>query len=249
VLEGSIASLGGQYVLGLRATNCRTGELLDQEQAQAARKEEVLTALSQMARNFRTRAGESLTAVQEHDIPLEQATTSSLEALKAYRVGWQAARSGRSVAAIPFFKRAAEIDPKFAMAHAALALEYGSGAEPTLATDSIRRAYELRDRTSDRERFFIAAYYDGRATGNQEKARQTCEAWARMYPREVLPHAFLAGFIYRALGQYGKAAEEAQKTIELGPDDSLGYGFLGDAYVDLNRLPEAEEVLRKASER
>jgi serine/threonine protein kinase/tetratricopeptide (TPR) repeat protein len=249
VLDGSIASLGSQYVLGLRTTSCRTGDILDQEQLQAARKEDVLTALSQMASKFRTRVGESLATIQQHDTPLEDATTPSLEALKAYSLGWRRNASAGADAALPFFKRAVEIDPKFAMGYAALGLYYGTTGESNLAAENIRKAYELRDRASDKEKFFISAYYDGRATGNQEKAQQTCEQWAQSYPREWMPHTFLSGFIYPVLGRYEKAAEEGRKAVDLAPDIYTGYFLLGYDFVYLDRPAEAEDVLRRASER
>jgi serine/threonine protein kinase/Flp pilus assembly protein TadD len=249
VLDGSIASLGSQYVLGLRAKNCRTGQILAEEQAQAARKEEVLNALSQIASKFRTRVGESLVTVEKHDIPLAEATTPSLEALKAYSLGWKVLTSSGEGAAIPFFKHAVELDPKFAAAYVSLGLMYGSMGDSALATESTTKAYQLRDRASDKERFFITAYYDGRATGNQEKAQQTCDAWVETYPREFLPHSFLAGFIYPVLGKYQKTIEESQKTIELAPDKGIGYLALGYTFASLGRLGEAEDAIRRASER
>jgi tetratricopeptide (TPR) repeat protein/predicted Ser/Thr protein kinase len=249
VLQGSIAALGNQYVLGLRAENCRTGKVLDDELVQAAKKEDVLNALSQMASKFRTRVGESLATVQQHDVPLEEATTSSLQALQAYSMGWQRNASAGADASLPFFKRAVEIDPKFAMGYAALGLYYGTTGESDLAAENTRKAYELRDRASDREKFFITAYYDGRATGNQEKAQQTCEQWAQIYPREWTPHAFLSGFIYPVLGRYEKAAEEGRKAIELAPDAYTGYFLLGYNFIYLERPAEAEDVLRRTSDR
>jgi eukaryotic-like serine/threonine-protein kinase len=249
VLEGSIAALGNQYVLGVRAENCRTGKVLDDEQVQATKKEDVLNALSQMASKFRTRVGESLATVEQHDVPLEEATTSSLEALQAYSIGWQRNASAGADAGLPFFKRAVEIDPKFAMGYAALGLYYGTTGESDLAAENTRKAYELRDHVSDKEKFFITAYYDGRATGNQEKAQQTCDQWAQIYPREWTPHAFLSGFIYPVLGRYEKAAEEGHKAIELAPDTYTGYFLLGYSFVYLDRPAEAEDVLRRASER
>jgi eukaryotic-like serine/threonine-protein kinase len=249
VLQGSIAALGNQYVLGLRAEDCRTGKVLDDELAQAAKKEDVLNALSQMARRFRTRVGESLATVQQHDVPLEEATTSSLQALQAYSIGWQRNALSGADAGLPFFKRAVEIDPKFAMGYAALGLYYGTTGESGLAAENTRKAYELRDRVSDKEKFFITAYYDGRATGNQENAQQTCDQWAQIYPREWTPHAFLSGFIYPVLGRYEKAAEEGRKIIELAPDSYTGYFLLGYNFVYLDRPAEAEDVLRRASDR
>jgi serine/threonine protein kinase/tetratricopeptide (TPR) repeat protein len=249
VLDGSIANLGSQYVLGLRAKNCRTGEILDEEQVEVARKEDVLNALTQIASSFRTRVGESLVTVEKHDTPLAEATTPSLEALKAYSMGWKVVASAGGDAAVPFFKQAIEIDPRFAAAYASLGLMYGSIGETELGTENARKAYQLRDRASDNEKFFITAYYDGRATGNQEKARQTCEAWAQAYPREWTPHSFLGGFIYPVLGEYEKAAQEAQKAIELAPDFGVGYALLGYSSLGLDRLGAAEDAARRASER
>jgi serine/threonine protein kinase/tetratricopeptide (TPR) repeat protein len=249
VLDGSIASLGSKYVLGLRAKNCRTGDILDEEQVEVARKEDVLNALTEIASKFRTRVGESLVTVEKHDTPLAEATTPSLAALKAYSMGWKVVASPGGDAAIRFFKHAVEIDPKFASAYASLGLMYGSSGETELGTENIGKAYELRDRASDNEKFFITAYYDGRATGNQKKAQQTCEAWAQAYPREWTPHSFLAGFIYPVLGEHEKAADEAQKVIELAPDFGVGYALLGSNSLSLDRLGAAEDAVRRASER
>jgi serine/threonine protein kinase/tetratricopeptide (TPR) repeat protein len=249
MLQGSIATLGDQYVVGLRAENCRTGKVLDDQLIQAAKKEDVLNALSQMASKFRARVGESLTTVRQHDVPLEEASTSSLQALQAYSMGWERNAAAGGDAGLPFFKRAVEIDPKFAMGYASLGLFYGSTGESNLATENIRKAYELRDRASDREKFFITAYYDGRGTGNQEKAQQTCEAWIQSYPREVTPHHFLAGFIYPVLGRYERAVEEGRKAIALAPDAFTGYYLLAYNYVYLGRIAEAEDELLRTSER
>jgi hypothetical protein len=164
-------------------------------------------------------------------------------------MGWKRNASAGADAGLPFFKRAVEIDPKFAMGYAALGLYYGSTGESDLATENIRKAYELRDHASDKEKFFITAYYDGRATGNQEKAQQTCEQWAQIYPREWTPHAFLSGFIYPVLGTYEKAVKEGHKAVELAPDTYTGYFLLGYNFVYLDRPAESEDVLRRASER
>jgi DNA-binding winged helix-turn-helix (wHTH) protein/tetratricopeptide (TPR) repeat protein len=249
VLEGSIKPLGSEYVLDLRSVNCRTGENIDDEQVQVARKEDALDAVTRMARGFRARAGESVAALAKHDTPLADATTSSLEALKSYSMGWKIAASQGGETAIPFFQRAVEIDPSFAVAYASLGLMYGSTGSSELATENVTRAYELRDRASDKERFFITAYYFGRATGNQVKAQQVCDEWARTYPREFLPHAFLAGFVDLVLANYKGAVEEAQKVIELNPDASLGYYLLGYNWIYLNDLQAAETSIRTAAER
>jgi eukaryotic-like serine/threonine-protein kinase len=248
VLDGSIASLGSQYVLALRAKTCRTGDVLDEEQAQAAGKEDVLNSLSQIASKFRTRVGESLATVEEHDTPLAEATTPSLEALKAYSAGLKTGLSG-SISGVPFFKRAIEIDPQFAVAHAALGLMYGDMGESGLSAESTTKAYQLRDHASDREKFFIAASYELHVTGNLEKAQQTCESWVRTYPREIMPHAFLAGVIYIASGNYETAVEEDKKAIEIDPGSAIGYSQIAFNYEYLDRFGEATNILQQAAAR
>ena len=248
-LGGSISSLGSQYVLGLNAKDCHTGGILINEQVQVARKEEVLSALTQMAGKFRTNAGEPLATVEKHNTPLAEATTPSLDALKAYSEGWKMASTQGEAAAVPFFKRAVEIDPKFAIAYAVLGVMYGSTGESDLAAEYTSKAYELRDRANDSERFLITAYYDGRTTGNQERALQTCEAWARAYPREFNPYLFLSGFIYPVMAEYEKGAAAGEKAIELSPDISVGYVNRSFNLVALDRLTDAESTLRLASER
>ena len=184
VLEGSIASLGSQYVLGLRAKNCDTGNILDQEQIQAAKREDVLNSLSEIVRKLRTRLGESQATVEKHSTPLAEATTPSLEALKAYSTGMRVLNSSANYpTAIPFFQRAVEIDPKFAMAHASVGIASSTLGETVLAAQSATRAWQLRDRVTDRERFFIDFIYDRQVTGNLERAYQTLELWLRTYPR------------------------------------------------------------------
>ena len=249
VLEGSIASLGSQYVLGLRAKNCRTGDLLDSEQVQAARKEDVLNALNRIASRFRTRAGESRSTIARHDTPLAEATTPSLEALRAYSAALKAHSSSGAMTALPLFRRAAEIDPNFAMAHAYLGRAYADLDESDLAAESTGRAWQLRDRASDREKFFIAAGYETLVTGNLERARQTCEAWAQTYPRDATPHALLSGYGNKVTGQFEKAAAEARRAIELDPDFAMEYYNLAVNHVYLNRLAEAEDILRSAARR
>jgi tetratricopeptide (TPR) repeat protein len=249
VLDGSITSFGSQYVLGLRATNCRTGDILDDEQAPAARKEDVLNALSQIAGKFRTRVGESRTTVAKHDTPLEEATTPSLEALKAYSAAWKVLSSTGPAAALPLYKRAIEIDPKFAMAYANLGIAYGSTGEADLAAENNGKAYRLRDRASDAERFFIDASYDVSVTGNLEKAQQTCELWAQTYPRDSRPHGFLAGMIVGVFGKYDKMLDESRKLVVLDPDLNVAYNLLALSYQSLDRLVEAENTLQRASER
>ena len=249
VLDGSIQSLGSQYVLGLRAKNCRTGDVLDEEQVQAARKEDVLNALSQMASGFRTRVGESLATVKEHETPLAEATTSSLEALKAYSAGRRVIFSKGIAAAVPLFKRAVEIDPQFALAQAQLGLAYSALGESVLSMESTRKAYQLRDRASDREKFFITAMYDREVTGNLEKARETLELWTQTYPRDSDPHGLLSGFSTQGTGRYEQSIEEAKKAIALDPDYAPAYVNLAYSYFYLGCSEEAEKVLQSASER
>ena len=249
VLEGSIASLGSQYVLGLRAKRCGTGEVLDEEQVEAAKIEDITTALSQIASKFRTRVGESLATVKQHDTPLEEASTPSLEALKVYSTAWKVHALSGDAAALPLFKRAVEIDSKFAIAYAFLGRTYGDMGDPALSAESTTKAYQLRDRTSDREKFFITATYDQQVTGNLEKAQETFELWAQAYPRELPPHGLLSGAIYPVLGKYDKAVEEAKKAIGLNPNFVFAYVNLATAYQFLDRLEEAETTFQQASER
>jgi serine/threonine protein kinase/Flp pilus assembly protein TadD len=248
LLEGSISSLGSQYVLGLRATNCRTGDILDQQQAQAARKEDVLSTLSQIAVRFRTRAGESLATVRQHDTPLAEATTSSLEALRSYSGAFKAGLSADPSTAIPMLQRAIEIDPNFAMAHAFLARVYGDTWQTELAAQSIRKAYELRQHTGDREQFFITASYDLQATGNLERAQRTVESWAQTYPRDRDAHA-MSSLVYQNLGRYERAVEECQKAIEVDAAFPPGYVNLAWTYLFMERLTDAERTVGQASAR
>jgi DNA-binding winged helix-turn-helix (wHTH) protein/tetratricopeptide (TPR) repeat protein len=249
VLDGSIASLGSLYVLTLRAKDCRSGDVLDEEQVQAARKEDVLNVLSQIASRFRTRVGESLSTVKSHDTPLAEATTPSLEALKAYSAGWQASFLSGSAAAVPLLKRAIEIDPNFASAYAALGRMYGDIGESALSAENTSRAYQLRDRASDQERFFISLTYDLQVTGNLEKAEQTCDLWVQAYPRAWLPHGLLSGGIYNTLGKYEKSVDEAKLAIGIDPDFSVGYSILAGSYLALGRTGEAGNTLQRASGR
>ncbi|MGA7078609.1 MAG: protein kinase [Terriglobales bacterium] len=249
VLDGSIASLGSHYVLGLRAKTCDGGDVLAEEQVQAARKEDVLNALDQIASKFRTRVGESLTTVEKHNTPLAEATTPSLEALKAYSAAVKVEFANGFVASVPLFKRAVEIDPKFAMAHAHLGLTYSNIGESVLSIESTTAAYELRDRASDRERFFITVLYDRQVTGNLEKAQQTLELWAQTYPRDYLPHGLLSGFANQGLGNYEKSIEEAQKALAIDPDLTPAYTNFAASYFYLDRPSEAESTLQRASGR
>ena len=249
LLEGSIASLGSQYVLGLRAKTCSAGDILDEEQVQAARKEDVLKALSQIAHKFRTRVGESLATIQKHDTPLYEATTPSLEALKAYSAGFRVSFSNGNADAVPLLKRAVEIDPQFAMAYAALGLMYSGLGESVLSLESTRKAYQLRDHTSDRERFFITTLYDRDVTGNLEKEQQTLQLWAQTYPRDRDAHGLMSGFASQGMGQYEKSLKEAKTALGIDPDCSPCFVNIASAYFCLDRPLEAEATARRAFER
>jgi tetratricopeptide (TPR) repeat protein len=248
-LDGSIGRLGSQYVLGLRATNCNTGSVLDQEQTQAARREDVLNSLSQIARRFRIKVGESLATVEKHSTPLVEATTPSLEALQAYSTAVKAILSGGG-AEIPLFRRALEIDPQFAVASAHLGLAYSAGGRSTLAAESTAKAWKLRDRVSGRERFFIDFLYDRQVTGNLEKAYQTLELWNQTYPRgDPDTRGLLGGISTLGTGRFERAIEASQKIVAAAPDVQVGYGNLASSLFFLDRFPEAEGALQRAYER
>jgi tetratricopeptide (TPR) repeat protein len=247
-LDGSIASLGTQYVLGLRATNCRSGEVLDEEQAQAARKEDVLNSLSQIASRLRTRLGESLATVEKHDTPLAEATTSSLEALKAFSASFKVPSTAPPDTGLSLLKRAVEIDPKFAMAQALLGDFYALDGESVLAAQSITKAYQLRDRVSDHERFFITASYDETVTGNLERLQQTGELWEQMYPRDSVVRGGALPVAYAGLGKYERVVEEGERAIELDPESAIAYFNLAFGYICLGRVKEAERTIQRATE-
>jgi serine/threonine protein kinase/tetratricopeptide (TPR) repeat protein len=249
MVEGSITGLGNGYVLSLRARNCRTGEVLDEEQAPAAKKEEVFPALGQMANHFRTRA-ESLPTVPKEPTLGDQATTSSLEAWRFYSAAMKAQQAkAQTTEAVHLFTRAIEIDPQFAMAYAHLGRLYATLGESELGAKNIAKAYELRNRVSDRENYEITFNYHRQITRNLEVARQTLESWAQKYPGERGPHGFLGAFTTQGSGRYEKAVEEGQKAIGLDPDYSIGYQNVTFANIYQNKLPEAEATLRQASQR
>jgi tetratricopeptide (TPR) repeat protein len=248
VLQGSIAALGSQYVFGLRATNCATGDILADEQAQASRKENVLSTLSQMATRFRTRVGESLATIERYSTPLE-ATTPSLEALQAYSAGFKAGLTGSSVRAVALFQRAVAIDPDFALAHAQVGFRYGVLGESALARQSLQKAYQLRNRASDAERFFIDTLYDRDFTGNLERERRTLETWAEIYPRDASAHTLIAGLALMSTGQHELAIAETDKAIALDRDHTPAYVNKAFNQVRLNRLDDALLTVHRAAER
>jgi serine/threonine protein kinase len=249
VVGGSIASLGTQYILGLRAQNCGTGDLLDEEQLQAARKEDVVNVLGQLATRFRTRVGESPATVRQHSTPLEESSTASLDALKAYSAAYRAIGAPT---AIPQLKRAVEIDPGFAIAHSQLGLLYSTRGETILGEESTRKAFELRDHATDRDRFFIMTIYDRNVTGNLEKQGETLRLWAQTYPRDPVAPGLMAGFFTAGTGQYELMIEEARKAIAIGFDagqSTPAYYSVAGGYISLGRPADAEQPLRQAMTR
>ena len=250
VLDGSIAALGSQYVLGLRAKNCMTGDILADEQAQAARKEEVLTTLSQIAIRFRTRVGESLATIEKHSTPLVEATTPSLEALQAFSAGENGIRSTFDwVKRLPHFQRAVAIDPEFALAHAMVGFAHSQLGESTLGRQSLLKAHQLRERASDVERFNIETLYDRDYTGNLERERRTLETWAETYPRDARPHSLVAGLALSSTGPHDLAIAETDKALTLDPDLIPAYNSKARNQLHLNRLDDALLTVRRATER
>jgi len=240
-INGSIAALGNQYVIGLNAINCATGDALAREQIQAAGKEKVLDALGSSTAKLRGELGESLPSVQKFDVPLEQATTPSLEALKAFSLG----RIKDSAAAIPFYERAIELDPNFALAYLRLGIAYHNLGQPERADGCVAKAFQLRERTSEREKLFIASMYYYVGTGELEKAIQTFTIWTQSYPRDYVPRADL-GTSWSNLGRYEKAAETTRDAMPLDADNVVGYVNLGEFYVNLDRFAEARDISMQA---
>ena len=246
MLSGSIAGLGSQYVIGLKAVNCSTGDVLAEVQEQAANKEAVLKALDGAAVNLRGKLGESLSSVQKYATPLEQATTPSLEALQAYSLGAKAiAERDDNPGAVPLLQRAIRLDPNFATAYGLLAVSYDNLGETTLAAENTRKAYELRERVSERERLTIESFYYHFVVGDLEKARQSYELWAQTYPRDYVPPTNLS-FLYSVLGQYDKALAEAREAVRLDSASGINYENLALADFFLNRLGEARATVEEA---
>jgi len=240
---GSISNLGGPYVIGLSAIGCSSGDMLASEQRQAASKRDVLKTLGKAAGKLRSNLGESLATVEKFDVPIE-ATTPSLEALKAYSEGNRTARRTGDAEAIPFYRHAIELDPNFAIAYAALGTSYFNLNQGDLAAENATKAYQLRDRVSENERYRIATSYYHTVTGELEKAIEEYELWSKSYPRANTPHLNL-GVIYQQLGQYDKAVVETQEALRLNLT-TTGYGNLAFEYIALDRLDDAEKVLREA---
>ena len=248
VLDGSVAQIGSQYLLTLKAVNCSTGESLASTEAQAQDKNHVLDALGKTASEIRNKLGESLSTVRTLNVPLEQASTSSLDALKAFSAGRRALFTGEA-AAIPFYKRAIELDPNFALAYADLGISFTSMGESSVAVGYTRKAYELRARTSEPEKYFISAVFHKEVSGDLQQAEQSCKLWAQAYPRSEWPHVYLSGAIYPVTAQYEKAVAEAEESLRLKPDSPVAFAFLIFNYVSLNRLEDAKAAYRRAVDR
>jgi eukaryotic-like serine/threonine-protein kinase len=244
-LSGSIASLGNQYVIGLNTVNCQTGDSLAEEQERATGKEQVLAAMDKAAAKFRNEVGESLSSVQKFDVPLEQATTNSLEALKAYTLGLKTGREKGDAEALPFNKRAIELDPNFAMAYSRMGVNYYNLNQPSLGTEYVKKAFDLRERVTEREKLHITALYYTLATGELEKSNQAYELWVQVYPRDDLAYGNL-GTDYMVLGQYEKAATETREALRLEPNAVVSYENLGEIYLALNRFDEARTTTEEA---
>jgi eukaryotic-like serine/threonine-protein kinase len=245
-IEGTISSLGSQYVVGLKAVNCRSGDVLANEQATAGGKEQVLKALGEAATKIREKLGESLASVQKYDEPAENVTTPSLEALQAYTLGYQVEIvKNDNPNAVAFFQRAISLDPNFAMAYARLGNTYSNMGQTTRAAENNRKAYELRGRVGERERFYIVSHYELEAAGNIEAGRKTCELWAQTYPRDTIPPVLLSA-IYTSLGDFDKALSASQEALKLAPGDGIVYANLVQNYSNVNRLDEARTTVQEA---
>ena len=249
VLEGSIAQLGSRYIVGLRATGCADDAVIDAGQREVDRKEDVLRAVGELAGDFRQRSGESLASRQRFDTPLVEATTSSLEALKAYSAGRRVNESGGLAAAVPLWKRAVDIDPKFGTAWAFLGLSYNMIGETDLAIEAATAAYAVRNRTTDRERFMIEALYERQVTGNLDQARQTFETWVATYPRDIDGLGLLAGFSTQGTGRYEQTIATAEQALSVDPDHGYSFLNLAGANIYLDRIADAERALQRAVDR
>ena len=246
ILLGSISNLGGQYVVGIDAVGCGSGDTLAKEQEEAATKQDVLKALGKAAASLRGKLGESLASIQKFDVPVE-ATTTSLEALKAYSMGITTQRTKGDAAAIPFMKRALELDPNFAVAYVGLGVAYGNLGQASLSAETIKKAYALRDRVSEHEKYRISSLYYENVTGDIDQAMQVYELWAKSYPHDMVPPGNL-GADYSELGQYEKAVAETEEALRLEPNAVVGYGNLSQIYLALNRPDDARKAIEQAQQ-
>jgi eukaryotic-like serine/threonine-protein kinase len=245
VLEGSIAQIGTRYLLTLKAVNCANGELLASTQAQAADKNHVLDALGTVSSEMRTKLGESLGSVERHNAPMETVTTSSLQALQAYSQGETAFNEKGGTAPIPFLNRAIELDPKFAIAYTLLGITYNNLGDDGLASENLRKGFELRERASEREKYAISSQYYMFATGELDKSNQIYEEWAQAYPRNCVPR-LNQGANYGTMGQYEKSVHDIADALRLCPDKGVVYALLMESQRALDRLAEAKAVYDQA---
>jgi tetratricopeptide (TPR) repeat protein len=245
VLASSIAQLGNTYNVILNAVNCSTGDTFATESGHADSKDHVLDTLGKLGLEIRGKLGESLSSIQKFNVPIEAATTSSLEALKAYSMGVQTDYGRGDAESISFFKQAIALDPNFAVAYTKLGVIYSNLGQAGLSIENIKRAYELRDRASERERLYITAHYYGEATGEIDKALETYLLWEREFPKDFIPY-LNAGSIYSAQGQYEKAISETRMCQQIEPNDVIVYSNLGSNYLNVNRLDEAKSTFDQA---
>ncbi|HLV87733.1 MAG TPA: protein kinase [Candidatus Sulfotelmatobacter sp.] len=248
MLSGSIASLGSQYVLTLNAINCWTGDSLAEVQEQASSKEQALAALGAAASKLRSRLGESLASIQKFDTPIEQVTTSSLEALKAFATGNSEFDQGSEMDSLKFYRRAVELDPNFAWAYARMGVVYNNSGESAKAIEATRKAYELKDRVSERERFYITEHYYESVTGEHDKEMETLELYAQTYPNDSIPVNNLA-VGYEVEGDFIKASEKGREAVRIDPNSSNSWGSLAYAYLASNRPDEAQQSIQQALQR
>jgi eukaryotic-like serine/threonine-protein kinase len=239
VVAGSIVGVGNQYLIGLKAIDCQSGDVLANADAQAENRDHVLKALGQAGDDLRQKLGESGASVKQFSKPVDQATTSSLEALKAFSEGRRTSREKGESAALPFYRRALELDPNFAQAYASMGAVYTNLDQPSLATAAYKKAYELRDRVSERERLDFESRYYSHVTGELEKADRSYTQWLTDYPGDYIPHGNL-GVNYNTLGQYEKAVEETRAALQIKPNNAAGYANLIGAYYSLFRLDDAK---------
>jgi eukaryotic-like serine/threonine-protein kinase len=247
MLQGSINSMGSHYIIALKAVNCQTGDTVASTQAEAANRDNVLKQLGEAGNDLREKLGESLISVKRYNKPLDEATTSSLEALQAFTTGRAMQAQKGDADSIPFHERAVALDPNFARAYAALGMAHNNLRESTAASENFRKAFERRDRVSERERFYIEAAYYSFVTGELEKANQVYKQWAQEYPADVAPHGNLS-LNYMAMGEFGKGADESRAAMEMSPSSVSGYSNLISSYLALDRIDEAKAVCDKAKQ-
>ncbi|HKD86321.1 MAG TPA: protein kinase [Terriglobales bacterium] len=248
MLAGSISALGSDYVIGLNAINCATGDALVKQQVEASGKEHVLKALGESARDIRGKLGESLVSVQKYATPIEEATTPSLEALQAYSIGRRAGYIRGDVAIIPYLQRAVELDPNFALAYRSLSVAYRNLGQSTLAVENARKAFEQRGRVSERERYAIDAVYYSMGTGELEKANQVYEQYQQSYPRDFLALLNL-GDDYAMLGEWEKSLRATEGTLRLEPNSAVAHSNLAWAQLALGHVDEARATVEHAMAR